>query len=355
MLMMEDTVSRPARDEGEFSRQAKVVRGLGSPLAAAVLEAGERQLDRAPLTAALVRSWPGDRAEAALAMRFNAAIHAVARRDPATALGALLRRRHDDFDGTIGAVMAAEDAFIAAWMRDPPQTNEVGRAASIVAALMVARQAFGLPFELFELGSSAGLNLNLARYAYDLAGVRTGEPGSHVTIRPRWRGPPPPNAPIEVVGARGVDLNPLDAANAATRERLLAYVFADQPDRARRLEAALTIAQQFPPRIDRADATAWLRDQLATPQPARVCRAVFHSMVLQYLSVADRKRVVAAIEEAGRAASAQRPLAWIRFEWTASRSEVRLLLTCWPDGRTKCLAICHPYGSGIDWQAAPIS
>lgn len=37
---------------GELERHAKVERQLGSPFAAAVLEAGDLQLDRAPRTAA---------------------------------------------------------------------------------------------------------------------------------------------------------------------------------------------------------------------------------------------------------------------------------------------------------------
>jgi hypothetical protein len=323
-------------DQSELSRQARIARELGSPFVAAVLEAGNRQLGQAPRTA--------------LAMRFNGALHALARRGMPPALKSLYRREHEDYDGAIGAALAAEDDFIAEWMRDPPQTNEVGRAAAIGAALMVARRKFGLPFELFELGSSCGLNLNLARYAYDLGGISAGAPDSPVRIAPEWRGLRPASAPIEVVAARGVDLKPLDAGDEKTRERLLSFVWADQPKRARRLQYALSLARRFPPRIDRADAASWLAERLDSPQQAGLCRVVFHSMVLQYLTGEDRMRVMEAIARAGARATADRPMAWVGFEWTPERSEVRLSLTCWPSGETRILAICHPYGDWIDWR-----
>ncbi|MBB4838794.1 hypothetical protein HNP52_001863 [Sphingomonas kyeonggiensis] len=334
---------------GELHRQSRVARKLGSPFVAAVLEAGHRQLYLAPRTAELIAGWPRDPSASALAMRFNAALHALARRGEPEALRALYRREHDDYDGAIGAALAASDSFIARWMEDTPQTNEVGRAAAIGAALMVARRRFGLPFELLELGSSCGLNLNLAHYGYDLGGISAGQVDSPVQVVPLWTGPEPLPAPIEVASARGVDLNPLDPGDAETRERLLSYVWADQPGRARRLERALDLALRHPPRIDRQDAASWLVERLAEPQLAGRCRVVFHSMVLQYFTGEDRATVLNAIHGAGARATAERPLAWIGFEWTPTRSEVQLTLTCWPSGETRRLATCHAYGNWIDW------
>lgn len=335
---------------GEFARQADIARALGSPFVASVLEAGERHIRRAPRTAALIETWPGDPSAAALAMRFNAAIHALARRGRPQRLESLYQRQHDDFDGALCAALVSEDEFIAHWMRQPTQTNEVNRAAAILSALMVASDKFGLPFELLELGSSAGLNLNLARYAYDLGGVPAGTLGASVQIAPTWHGASPPEAAVEVVAAQGVDLHPLDVADEATRERLLSFVFADQPARAERLQNAIALAQRHPPRIARADAVSWLAEQLVVPQEAGRCRAVFHSMVLQYLSDADRRAGIDLIAAAGARATAERPLAWISFEWTRDRSEVQLWLTMWPSGEARLLARCHPYGAWIDWQ-----
>jgi hypothetical protein len=340
----------PADAGGELRRQAKVARDLGSPFVAAVLEAAQRQLARAPRTATLIAEWPADPSAAALAMRLNAALHALARRGDPARLQALYAGEHDDFDGAIGAVLASEDAFIAEWMLHTPQTNEVGRAAALIAALMVAQRRFGLPFELLELGSSCGLNLNLARYAYDLGGVAAGDPDSPVHVAPRWHGPAPVAAPVDVVAARGVDLNPLDAGDGPTRERLLSFIWADQPSRARRLEQALGLAEQYRPRIDRGHAKPWLAERLAESQQEGRCRVVFHSMVLQYMTAEERAVIVGSIRSAGTRADARRPLAWISFEWTPTRSEVQLKLTCWPSGEARLLATCHAYGNWVAWR-----
>lgn len=334
---------------GELRRQAMVARQLGSPFVAAVLEAGHRQLGCAPRTAALIANWPHDPSAAALAMRFNGALHALARSGEPAALAALYDGEHDDFDGAIAAALAAEDDFICNWMRDPPQTNEVGRAAAIWAALMVAQRRFGLPFELLEIGSSCGLNLNLHHYAYELGGTAAGAPGSPVRIAPAWRGAPPPFAMVDLKSARGVDLNPLSADDEDTRERLLSYVWADQPQRTERLEQALSLARAHPPAIDQGDAVAWVAGRLATSQQSGLARVICHSMVLQYLPENGRQAIVRAIGRAGERASADRPLVWISFEWTPTRSEVQLSLTCWPNGETRLLATCHPYGDWIDW------
>lgn len=340
-------------DIGNFkilSQYAEVTRTLGSPFVTAVLEAGERQLFHAPNTAALIADWTGNSAAAGLAMRFNGALHALARQEKLPLLSALYRQEHDDFDGALRSALSAEDDFVAQWMRDPPQTNEVGRSASIVAALMVARQQTGLPTELLELGSSCGLNLNLQHYSYTLGGLAAGVPDSPVRIAPQWRGASPVIEPIEVVSARGVDLKPLDPTDGATRERLLSFIWADQRERAQRLERALELAHRHRPLVERGNAVKWLARELAVPQQDGVGRTVFHSMVLQYLNEADRAAVIDMIADAGSRATPQRPLAWIGFEWTPARTEVQLRLSCWPTGTTRVLAVCHPYGEWVEWR-----
>lgn len=334
----------------DLRRQSRRARLLGSPFVADVLAAADRQLRHAPRTAALIGSWQGDAAAAALGLRLNSAVHALARRGTPPVLEALFNRTHDDFDGALAATFESEDRFIANWMRSPTQTNEIGRAAALAAALLVARRATGLPAEVLELGASCGLNLNLGHYGYDLGGRIAGKQDSAVHIAPRWNGSPPPPEPLEIVSARGVDLNPLDPRDLATRERLLAYVWADQPRRTNRLEQALDIARLAVPDVERADARIWLEERFAEPQTAGTCRVVVHSMVLQYLDHDQREALVRMFREAGHRACSDRPLARLSFEWNRTRSEVHLKLTTWPGNTTRLLAVCDPYGDWIDWR-----
>lgn len=336
--------------EHAFARQAQSCRAAGSPFVADVLDAVDRQLAHAPLAGRMIRGWPGDPGAAAVAMRVNGALHALARRGQPKYLADLYRRQHVDFDGAIAAALAQEDQFIADWIRFPTQTNEVARGAAIMSALMVVASRRPMPFEILELGSSCGLNLNLARYAYQLGRVPAGDLASSVRIAPQWRGAQPPSAPVSIVAARGVDLHPLDAADPKHRERLMSFTWADQPARSERLEQALLTAVAHPPQVERGEARQWLADRLAEPQPANVCRAVVHTMFQQYLDDQGRRDLAAVMTAAGVTATPERPLVEIGLEWTTDRREVQLRLTSWPEGDTAILAKCHPYGDWIEWQ-----
>lgn len=335
--------------ESELTRQADRCRAMGSPFVADILEAADRQLFLAPLTEAAVRNWPGDSAAAAVALRVNGALHALARRGSPQSLAALYRREHEDFDGAVAVALSRSDQFIVDWIRHPTQTNEVARAAAIMSALMAAPLTRPMPFELLELGSSCGLNLNLDRYDYRLGSVRAGDPLSMVKIAPEWRGPLPPVRPVSIAAARGVDLQPLCASDGVDRERLLSFVWADQPARSKRLEQALKIAVAQKPRVDQGYAATWLEERLAEPQQAGRCRAVVHTMVLQYLDAGEREHLSAIMAKAGDKSSPDRPLIWIQFEWTQDRRAVELKLTSWPTGRSVVLATCHPYGDWLRW------
>jgi hypothetical protein len=334
----------------EFVRQAEKCRSTGSDFIAAVLEAVDRQLPLAPRSSRMVEGWRGDPAAAAVAMRVNGALHALARRGRPQYLADLYSGEHDDFDGAIAEALAQEDQFIADWLRYPTQTNEVARGAAIMSALMAVAAERPMPFQILELGSSCGLNLNLARYAYQLGPVKAGDAESAVRIAPVWRGAPPPCATVSIESAQGVDLNPLSALDPAHRERLLSFTWADQPTRSQRLEAALQIAIAHPPCVHRGDASLWLAQRLAERQPEGVCRAVVHTMFIQYLSDRERQGVVKMMAAAGAGATPDRPLVEIGLEWTPDRREVQLRCTRWPDGDITILATCHPYGDWLEWR-----
>lgn len=332
-----------------FGRQAEIARGMGFPFTARLMEAVPRQLAHAPLTAAAVAGWRGDLWADNVPLRLGGGLHALARRGATPALAALYRDGRGDVDAVLAEAMRQEDATLAEWLRSPPQTNEVGRSAALWAAMMVAADRHGGRFELLELGSSAGLNLNLARYGYDLGGRRSGDLASMVVLRPRWRGPPPPPAHPAVLRARGVDLAPLDARDPAARERLSAFVWPDDAERGVRLQHALDLAAEHPPSVDRGDAADWLVERLAEPPERGVVRTVLHSVVLQYLPAERRARVRDAIEAAAGRATAERRLAWISFEWDAARSCAALHLSSWPGGATRELATCQAHAAWIDW------
>lgn len=348
--------SRFSGHRDDLARQAVIAGKLGSPFVEQVLHSAWRHLDNAPRLAARIDGWPSDFAADAVAMRLNAGLHALARSGRSAALANLYRKQNGDFDRAIAAALAAHEDELLTWLDWPTQTNEVARSSAFMAALLVLADERPLPVELLEIGTSAGLNLNLAHYRHILGGRVCGDTKSSLTIEPEWAGPCPPGADVTIANAAGVDLRPIDASNAAARERMMAFVWADRTDRADRLAAALDIAQRHRPMVEQGHALDWIAARLANPQPAGVRRVVMHSMVAQYMSSRERRGALDCLIRAGSRATADRPLAWISLEWTRDRREVQLQLTEWGgptgEGVVRTLAICHPYGHAIAWLPA---
>lgn len=183
-------------------------------------------------------------------------------------------------DGTIRATILARAT----------QTNEAGRLATLVPAF--AMVADGEPIALLEVGASAGLCLYPDRWGYEWVtgdGLRTAGPEAP-TLRctVRGDGPLPRSAP-EIAWRRGLDLRPLDVADADQMAWLSMLVWPEHDDRRAQLDRAIEVARAEPPEIVAGD----LFDEL----PGQVERAarhgrpvVFHSAVIAYLEDQDRRR-----------------------------------------------------------------
>lgn len=211
------------------------------------------------------------------------------------------------------------------------QTNEVNRCTYLLPALAAA--ADGRPLALIEVGASAGLNLNLDRYAYDYGGgVTAGADGSPVRLAAELRGAVPP-LELGVVAARtGIDLAP-----RPDDEWLRACVFADQPVRRARLDAALALARAHPPELITGDAVERLAPTIeAAPAGAQV--VVFHTAVAFYLDDAQ----VARLRELSAGVT------YVTAEAAAGHGDFELRV----DGRR--LGRAHPHGAWLDWEDASL-
>jgi hypothetical protein len=243
---------------------------------------------------------------------------------------------------------ALADDRLLVWLHSAPQTNEVARSGVLMPGMLAIAQATGLPLSIYELGASAGLNLRLDAYDYGLGGHQYGPADAPLSLTPRWTGPPPPQVPLRIVRRRGVDLNPLDLNDAATRERLLAYVWPEQVERVARLQAAMAAFVADPVALDQGDAADWLETQVA-PQVG-VATVVFHSIAFQYFPPATKTRIAAHMAAIGAQATLAAPLAWLRFELddASAGAAPTLRLRLWP-GEDRLLAHTHPHGAQIKW------
>lgn len=332
-----------------FRKQAVGARMLNSPLTALILDGAADVLDDSSETGRRILGWTVDPLVDALPLRLAGGLHALARRGDMPALTALYSGARDDFGDVIRETISLHDVWLSTWLDSPPQTNEVGRSGALMAGLMVATGRLDMPIQLLELGSSAGLNLNLDRFGYVLGGRTIGPTDAAVRIAPIWNGEAPSGGWPKIAARAGVDLRPVDVSDDAVAERLIAYCWADQTERIARLEAAIAVARAFPPQVAQGDAADWLAQQLATPQIKGTARIVMHSVFWQYLPQSTRDDIDTVISQAGESATAECPLGWLKFEPTDNLALMALTLQLWPSGENLYLANCHPHGAHIDW------
>ena len=330
---------------------------MGAPFTGALCRVLATGVDPASLTGQRLAAWAGEPMTDALPMRLTGALHWLARGGHAPELAALYPPAAMPDDAALAAALAglfadpATDTSIAAFLDSPPQTNEVGRSGALMPGLLCVAAATGLPLALLELGASAGLNLNMDRFACDLGGVRAGDPVSEVIVRPHWQGLPPPSAAITVVSRQGVDIAPLDAADDAVALRLMAFIWADQPERLARTQAAIALARRFPPVLAKGDAADWLEQTLALADG--VASVVYHSIAFQYFPPAAQARIRAHLDAMGATATAQRPLAWLRLEMDdpANPAQPAIRLSLWQGGdvQERLLGHSHAHGTFVQW------
>lgn len=333
-------------------KQAGWSRTLGSPLTADVIAILAETLTEETETGRRIRHWPGNADDDAVSMRIAGGIHALARRGTDPELTALYKGAGGDPSKIIPRIVSEHDDFLSKWLDRPPQTNEVARAGVLWPGMMEIARRFGSAMEWLELGSSAGLNLNMDRFAYDLGGVRAGDETSRVKIRPEWVGSPPACAAVNVVDRVGVDLDPVNLSDPAEVERLTSFVWVGMAERMARIEGAIAIAEEHPPRVQCGDLVEWLEARLRLPQKPGVTRVVFHSITFQYIPEAARSKVEELLHVAGQQATAERPLARLQMEMVEFGKPIHLSLQCWPGGGAlETLAHVHPHGTKIGWLA----
>ena len=338
-----------------FANQIAYCRAADAPITARVCSGLLELLRRGTRGAVLdaVRCWPGAPLADALPLRIAGGFHALHLGGIEPALAQIYGGEEGVDDAAIiGAALHKHEAALLPWLDGPPQTNEAGRSSNFIAAMLwLAERGLGPRFECLEIGSSAGINLMLARYDYDLGGVKVGPQPGAMRFAPEWKGNPPPDYPIEIVSTKGCDVAPVDLTDPAQALRLKAYIWPEHIVRFERMEAAVAEAGKSPPDLVRMDAASFVEAELVKPQAEGTTRVLMHSIVWQYVPKDQQARVSAAMEAAGARATAERPLAWIALEANRTVHLHELVVRYWPGGaEPRLLARAHPHGAVIDWR-----
>ena len=328
-------------EEGGAPGTAKVVRAL---LAGAKTDTA---------TGRRMANWPGLTLKDAMPLRINGGLHNLVLTGEDTRLGAVYGGQITDqnaVDALVCELVETYDTRLLPWLDGPPQTNEAGRSASLMAGLLWLAQHVPAKFEMLELGASAGINTMMERYFFDLGGVTTGPETSPMRIAPEWNGSPPPATSPDIISIRGCDVGPIDLSDPESALRLKSYVWPEASARMGRIDAAVQLASEKPPEVAHLDAAAFVQEALAKPQEQGVTRVLFHSIVWQYIPDDQQQAVQAAMAAAASSATEDRPLAWISLETNRETFRHELHVRYWPgDGEPALLACAHPHGAWVEW------
>lgn len=301
-----------------------------------------------------IRAWPGAPLADALPLRVAGGLHALHLKGAEPELSAIYEGHQGLDDAAIVArAIRKHEAALLPWLDGPPQTNEAGRSANFIAAMLwLADKGLPTRFQCLEIGSSAGINLMLDRYHYDLGGVQVGpEPGA-MRFKPDWEGSPPPDRAIDIAATRGCDVAPVDLTDAEQALRLKAYIWPEHTVRFERMEAAVAEARNKAPDLVHKNAADFVEAELARPQDPGTTRLLMHSIVWQYVPEDQQQRVTAAMEAAGAAATPERPLAWVSLEANRIMHLHEMTVRYWPGGEEPVVVTrAHPHGAWINWLA----
>ena len=339
-----------------FANQVAYCAQNGAPLTGRVLAALGMLIaaDRPGALLDRVRGWQGKPLADALPLRVTGGLHALHLSGAAPELAPIYRGEPADDAAIVAQVIAAHEAALLPWLDGPPQTNEAGRSANFIAAMLwLAEQGLPPQFQCLEIGSSAGINLMLERYSYDLGGVRVGPENAVMHLAPGWHGAAPPDHPIAITGTKGCDVAPVDLTDPAQALRLKAYIWPEHTIRFERMDAAIRAAQQRKPDIVPMNAADFVETELAKPHEGATTRVLMHSIVWQYVPEDQQTRITAAMEAAGATASPTSPLAWIQVEADRTVHRHKLTVRYWPGGggQEVQLAWSHPHGVDVEWLA----
>jgi hypothetical protein len=336
-----------------FRAQASNCGRLGSPFYQRFMSRCADLIEDRSRVEAAILGWEGDASFDAVALRLVGALRFLVLRGAAPELAPLFP---SDGDGALDeadwarvrAAFVRHEADVLAFIASPPQTNEIRRCHALLGGFLEIARRLGSRLALWEIGASAGLNLLWDRWHYRTGDWTWGAPSAPLHLDTDWQGRRPAAVAVTVAARHGCDVRPFDLHRREDRLRLLSYVWPDQADRLARTETAIGCFLESGLRVERDDAIAWLRRRLP-PRLEGAVRVVYHSIVVQYLSPAQRAELETLMRERGSSADDASPLAWLRLEPSADARCALLALTTWPAGAETTLAECDFHGRWLRW------
>ena len=167
------------------------------------------------------------------------------------------------------------------------QTNALNRCAYLMPILSSLFNSTEI--NIIDIGTSAGLTLNLDKYEYHYNNrITKGE--SAVKIRSEIRSGELPKfeSIINIKNKIGIDQNPLDVKIEENANWLKALIWADITERVEKIEQAISIAQQENIQYEKAK-SIFEFEQIILDQDNDIPLVVFHTHTLYQFTPEERK------------------------------------------------------------------
>lgn len=239
-------------------------------------------------------------------------------------------------------VLEHRDEILAIGGARYTQTNECRRCTALLPGIW-----HGGPdrFHLIDVGSSAGLNLGIDRYAYRWGGVTWGE--SPLVLDAESRGAAPVPRPVEVLSRTALDLNPIDPSDPEEAAWLEALVWPELGERLERLRAAMTLISDVPVERVAGDALETLPrvlDALPAGDPA----VVMNSYTLNQFSDDGRRALGEIVDDA----RCHRTVHRVSLEFGSERPDAAILAVDDGDGWV-AVGEAHHHGAWLRLYVLP--
>ncbi|MEO1251048.1 MAG: DUF2332 domain-containing protein [Pseudomonadota bacterium] len=334
-----------------FRLQATYCRKRNAVLTASIVEGAALDIEAGGPFAALFADFTEDPGKSAAALRIAGAVHYLVIKGRASGAVAALYDEPREVDAgaardMLTGLLKDHRQVFDQFTVNPPQTNEINRVAALLPALSEVASLTGLPLDLYELGASGGLLLAPDYCAIDYGSFRWGD--GPVQLKSEWRGAKPEFVDLLTIGRRfGCDRNPIDFSQAEQCDVMHSYIWPEHEARRRRFDAAVDVTRAAGARVEKADAIDWLGG-LAIPRKG-AASVVFTSVFAVYLSDEDSRAMHGLVQEAGAAASADAPLAFVQFEPDKVGEFVvfNIDLTLWPGGERRRMATAQSHGEWV--------
>lgn len=177
------------------------------------------------------------------------------------------------------------------------QTNALNRSAYLMPIL--SHLFSDKPINIIDIGTSAGLTLNMDKYEYHYNGHHLfGKSPLKIKSKIKEGFLPKFAKPVKILRKIGIDQNPLDLKISANSNWLKALIWADRTERIERIEQAILIARQEDIDFRKASSITEF-ETIIQEQEESIPLVIYHTHVLYQFTQPEREKFWDLIDKIG--------------------------------------------------------